>query len=139
ARVSHRGGRGARNGGAAPLACVFPSPGGGGGGGGGGLRRQFDDGQDQVRIQAGPADEGAVHVRLRQERRDIFRLHAAAVLNRKRPGRFLAKLFRRQLAKEDMRFLGLLRGGVVPGADGPDRLVGYHHAGGLVRRRPCRA
>ena len=51
-----------------------------------------DDGQELIGLEAGAADQGAVHVGLAQQRGRVVRLDAAAVLNRKRSGRFLAEL-----------------------------------------------
>src|SRR5438876_11831827 len=80
-----------------------------------------DNGQKVVRLETGPAHQGAVHVRLAHKPRGIVRLHAAAVLNRKRMGRNLAKFFGNPAAQEGVYFLGLVRSRVFSRANGPAR------------------
>src|SRR5437762_416668 len=67
---------------------------------------------------------------------NVFRTgggHAAAILNRKRSGRFLAEHFADSAAEEGVGLLRLLRRGGLTGADGPDRLIGKHHLRQVVR------
>src|SRR5262249_33986583 len=100
---------------------------------------EADDRQEIVRPQARGADEGAVHVGLVQQRRNVLRFGAAAVLDRKRRGRFLAEFFRDPPPHERVRLLRLLRRRDLPGADGPHRFVRQHHVRQLRRVHPRQA
>src|SRR5207302_9123405 len=75
-------------------------------------------------MQAGTSDQGTIHIGLAHERGGIIRFHAAAILNRKRSSTFLAELFANSAANRGVRLLSLVRRGVLPGTDGPNRFIG---------------
>src|SRR5215467_7700498 len=91
--------------------------------GAGETRRLAYDADEALRVQAGAADEGAVHLGLGHQDLGVLGFHAAAVQDADR----LGDLLRRELGKETAQIalnLGRLTGRRVdPRADRPDRLV----------------
>ena len=89
-----------------------------------------NDGNKLVGIQAGPADEGAVHAGLAEEGSGVFRLDAAAVLNRKCLGRFVIEYLTEAAPNKLVRLVTLLGSGMMTGiADSPDRFIRDAQAG----------
>src|SRR5207302_2796259 len=90
-----------------------------------------------VGVQARPADEGAVDVVLGQQVRRVGRRHRAPVLDAESGGHLLARVLGDRVSYGAAHALRVLGRGVLPGADGPDRLVGDHQLTHLVaRERP---
>ena len=75
-------------------------------------------------LQGCAADEAAVHILLAQQLLAVLGVHAAAVLDRGSLGHSLAVDLADDLADLSADLLGLLGGGGLAGADGPDRLIG---------------
>src|SRR5215831_752456 len=104
-------------------------------GGTGQARRFAYDADEPLHVEAGAADERAVHLGLGHERLGVLGLHASPVQDTDR----LGDLFRRELGEEPAQIplhLGGLAGRRVdPRADRPHRLVGEHGLGDLVGRQ----
>src|SRR5581483_9897504 len=94
-----------------------------------------DDLGEVVRFERRPADEGPVDLGLGHEGGDVARLDAAAVLDADGRRRALAGEAGHHRPDGPDRLVGVLGGGVAPGADGPDRLVGDDEAGDLLGRQ----
>src|SRR5829696_7688122 len=84
------------------------------------------------RVDRRTADEGAVDVLLAHDRRDVARLHAAAVEHAYAVGHVTAVELGKQRADGRADLLRVLGGRDLTGADGPDRLVGDDDRGGLL-------
>ena len=87
-------------------------------------RRRLHDPQERVGLQARPADQCPVHVRLRHQPGGVLGGDGTAVEDGKPSGDFLAIELGQPHPDDVLGGLGLLRGGNLAGADGPDRLVG---------------
>ena len=83
------------------------------------------------RFQAGPAHQGAVHVRLGHQDRLAYSPRSPSPRTGSGPAAAASAPphLGHHLADERAGVLGVRRGGRLPGADGPDRLVGDHQAG----------
>jgi Peptidase family M50 len=82
-----------------------------------------NDGQKLIGIQAGPADEGAIHAGLAEEGSGVFRLDAAAVLNHKRLGRFVVEYLTEAVPNKFVRLVSLL--GSEIGAEPPSAMAEF--------------
>ncbi len=83
-----------------------------------------NDGQKLIGIKTGAADEGAVYAGLAEQCGGVVRLDATAVLDDKRLSRFRVEHLSEAVPNESVRFLGLLRRGVLSAfADRPERFV----------------
>src|SRR5690348_8483997 len=94
------------------------------------LRRQFTipaDLSELPGVEAGSADEGAVDVRQRHDRRDVAGLDGPAIQDTHTGGRFGAMKLRNPRPDRRRRLLHVVGSGHLAGADSPDRLVGDHH------------
>ncbi len=91
-----------------------------------------DDPEEVARLEAGPADEGAVDVGAGEEFGGVVGLDAPAILDDDPLRRRLAELGGEVGADRGVHRLGLLRGGGQAGADRPDRLVGQDDPGHLL-------
>src|SRR5206468_7685858 len=102
-------------------------------------RRLANDPDEPLRVEAGAADEGSVHLGLRQQRVGVLGLDAAAIQDTDGLRDFL----RRELGQEPAKVrlhLGGLRGCRVDArADRPHRLVGKDGLGDLVGPEPGQA
>src|SRR5581483_6275917 len=93
-----------------------------------------------VRVEACAADHGAVHVRLRHDRRNVAGFNGPAIQDTHTDPGFGA--MNRRNASSDRRasLLGVLRCRHLTGPDGPDRLIRHNHPGdGLGRHLGQRA
>ena len=97
-----------------------------------------DDARELVDVEARAADEGAVDVRLAHERRDVRRLHRAAVEDARRRRPHPPEQLGDERAKRRADLLGLLGRRRLAGADRPDRLVGDDDVASRRRRRRAR-
>src|SRR5207248_6560999 len=77
-------------------------------------KRRSNDCQELLSDQARSPDQGPVYIGLTYQRGGVVRLYAAAVLNRKRIGQFLAEAPPDLLADKGVGLLRLFRGGVAP-------------------------
>src|SRR5579884_1082897 len=84
------------------------------------------DSGELVGVEAGPADQGAVDVALGKDVGGVARIHRASVLDAHGGAGLLPPATGDQAPEGCTHRLGVLRGGVAPGADGPHRLVGNH-------------
>src|SRR6266496_4088196 len=90
------------------------------------LAGRLNDLGEAARVKAGPADEGAVDVRLAHEFARVLWFDAAAVLNTDSFGCRVVSHIVQSVTYKSVRFLRLLWRSVAPGANRPDRLVGDH-------------
>src|SRR5205823_8680454 len=90
------------------------------------LAGRLNDLGEAARVKAGPADEGAVDVRLAYEFARVLWFDAAAVLNTHTLGGRIVSHFAQSVTYKSMGFLRLLWRSVAPGANRPDRLVRDH-------------
>src|SRR6266498_1673158 len=90
------------------------------------LAGRLNDLGEAAWVEAGPADEGAVDVRLAHEFARVLWFNAAAVLNADSLSRSVVSHFVQSVTYKSARFLRLLWRSVAPGANRPDRLVGDH-------------
>src|SRR5439155_14772614 len=90
------------------------------------LAGRLNDLGEAARVKAGPADEGAVDVRLAYEFARVLWFDAAAVLNTHTLGGRVVSHFAQSVTYKSMGFLRLLWRSVAPGANRPDRLVRDH-------------
>src|SRR5580693_5657480 len=77
-------------------------------------------------IQAGPADQRPVDVRLGHDRGHVIGLHRPAIQNTHTSGRFAAVNGGNAVSDRAAHLLGVLRRGHLARPDGPDRLIGHH-------------
>ena len=84
---------------------------------------QFGEG---IRLQACPAYQSAVNVRLRHERCNIFRLHAPPIKDPDALGRIRAECVLEPFSNKLVYVLGLLRRGRLARPYSPDRLIGQN-------------
>src|SRR5690606_13795847 len=86
-------------------------------------RRCCDDGEEIAGDQGCTANQAAIDVGLRKQRRGVGGLDATAVQDRQRAG-YLSIARGNFATQERMHLLRLLRRGGAPGTDCPHRLVG---------------
>src|SRR3972149_6071067 len=82
------------------------------------------DACERVRLEACPADECTVDVRLRHQVGDVFRFDGPSVKNTDRIGGIGSPSFLQDPAQEGVDLLCLFGGGRLSRPDRPDRLVG---------------
>src|SRR5580693_7512970 len=82
-------------------------------------------------IQAGPADQRPVDVRLGHDRGHVVGLHRPAIQNTHTGGHFAAVNGGNAISDSAAHRLRVVRGGHLAGADRPYRLIGDHHSGHL--------
>src|SRR5215470_7160473 len=104
-------------------------------GGGGQARRFAYDADEPLHVEAGAADERAVHLGLGHERLGVLGLHAAPVQDTDRLGDLLRCELGEEPAQIPLHLGGLTGRRVDPRADRPHRLVGEHGLGDLVGRQ----
>src|ERR1700742_198334 len=83
-------------------------------------------------VDTGASYEGTVDVGLGHDRRDVVGFNRPAIQDTQTRGCFVVVNRGNTLTNCRAGFLGVVRGGHLTGADGPDRLVGDHHAGHLL-------
>ena len=95
-----------------------------------------DDLQEFVRVQGSAADQAAVHVLLGQQGLGVGFIHGAAVLDGGGAGDAGPVELAQDAADGPADLPGLLRGGGVAGADGPDGLIGDDDPAHILRGDP---
>src|SRR5690606_5066451 len=88
------------------------------------------------RIEARPADEGAVDVGLRHDAGDVPRLHRSSVQDTDDLRHLVSVALGEPGPDGPAHLLSVLRRGDLPGADRPDRLVRHHDRLRLLGRDP---
>ena len=81
------------------------------------------------RLEGGAPDESAIHIGTGKEFIRIGRLAASTIQQANGSGHFRIIRFGQPSPDGRVHFLGLFGGGSQSGANGPDRLIGYHHVG----------
>src|SRR5262249_4197844 len=84
---------------------------------------ELDDAHERIHLQACPAYQRTVDVRLRHQRVDVVRLDAPAIQDTARLRGLLVSHFGEHTANQRVHFLSLLRRGDLASADRPYRLV----------------
>src|SRR5271157_3065457 len=103
---------------------------------GGDFLAGLDDAQEINSLEAGASHQRPVDVGTSQQLLGVVRPHASPILDDNPGGGRLAERLDEPAADEGMDRLCLVARGRQARADGPDRLIGQHGAGHLLRREP---
>src|SRR5882757_6608460 len=90
------------------------------------------DSSELASVEACAADEGAVHILLRHDGRDVIALDGPSIKNTHPGPGFAARRARNMFADRGGHLLRVVRGRDLAGADRPDGLVRDDHRGHRV-------